>query len=200
MYYPNIVFDMGGVLLDYDEARLMSHYFGDFTEAERVAIHKELYESGLWRRMDRGDFDEFGMARAVCDLLPPHQHAAVTRMVTRYFEVMPPLPANELIPQLKARGQRVYLLTNAPLSFHREKFRLPYLDLFDGVFASCDVHMLKPDAEFYYAFLQKFSLCAKDCFFIDDLAQNIAGAAAVGIAGHCFADRDFTSLKETLGL
>ncbi|MDR2686208.1 MAG: HAD family phosphatase [Oscillospiraceae bacterium] len=196
----NIIFDMGGVLLDFSEARLMDYYFGQFSEDARAQIRGALFASGLWRRMDRGDFDEAGMARAVCELLPEAYHAAVTRLLFHSFEAMPPLPTNELIPLLKARGQRVYLLTNAPRAFHREKYRLPYLALFDGVLASCDVGLLKPDPEIYRLFLRTFGLRAEDCLFIDDMRANIEGARRVGIPGHCFQDRDLEALEKALAV
>jgi len=197
---PNIIFDMGGVLLDFSEARLMGVYFGAFSEEERRLIHGAVFNSGIWRRMDRGDFDEAGTARAICALLPEEYHAAVTRLAFHYFEAMPPLPANELIPLLKARGQRVFLLTNAPRAFHREKARLPYLHMFDGVLASCDVGLLKPDPEIYRVFLRRFDLRAGECLFIDDVWANIEGAAEAGIKGHCYEKRDFEGLKRELGI
>ena len=198
--YKNIIFDMGGVLLDFSEARLMEYYFGAFSERERELIHAAVFGSGLWRRMDRGDFDEAGTAREICALLPEKYHAAVTKLAFHYFEAMPPLPANELIPLLKARGQRVYLLTNAPHAFHREKHRLPYLHMFDGVLASCDVGLLKPDPEIYRLFLRRFDLQAGECLFIDDVRANIEGAARVGIAGHCYETRDLEALKRKLAI
>jgi len=196
--YPNIVFDMGGVLLDFSEARLMQHYFGHLSEDAHKQVYDAIFGSGLWRRMDRGDFNEAGTVRAVCALLPEELHAPVEAMIPNYFEAMPPLPANEIIPLLKARGQRVFLLTNAPRAFHREKYRLPYLHLFDGIFASCDVGMLKPDQEIYRAFLRAFDLRARECLFIDDVRANIEGAAEVGMAGHCYETRDLDALKRAL--
>ena len=198
--YKNIIFDMGGVLLDFSEARLMSYFFGHLPAQAQAQIHCAMFASGLWRRMDRGDFDEAGTVRAICELLPEELHAPAGQMVPHYFEAMPPLPANEMIPLLKARGQGVYLLTNAPHAFHREKFRLPYLHLFDGVLASCDVGMLKPDPEIFRLFLQKFGLRGEDCLFIDDVRANIEGAARAGLAGHCFEKRDLEALRRALGI
>ena len=197
---PNIIFDMGGVLLDFSEARLMAHYFGHFSDEEQRQAYDAVFTSGLWRRMDRGDFDEAGTVREICVLLPEAFHACVTDLVWNYFEAMPPLPTNELIPLLKARGQKVFLLTNAPHAFHREKHRLPYLHLFDGVFSSCDVGLLKPNPEIYRTFLRQFDLRAEDCFFIDDMRANIEGAAKVGMAGYCYEDRDLARLKRVLEL
>ena len=198
--YKNIVFDMGGVLLDFSEARLMGYYFGGLSEAERGLVHAAIFTSGLWRRMDRGDFDEAGTVREVCALLPEALHDGVETMIPKYFEAMPPLPANELIPLLKEQGRRVYLLTNAPLAFHREKNRLPYLRLFDGILASCDVGLLKPDPEIYRVFLRRFGLRAEECLFVDDMRANIEGAASVGIAGHCYEKRDLAALKKALDI
>jgi len=198
--HQNIVFDMGGVLLDFSEARLMDYYFGRLPEEDRRLAHGAIFASGLWRRMDRGDFDEAGTAREICALLPERLRAPAQRMIFNYFEAMPPLPTNEIIPLLKARGQRVYLLTNAPHAFHREKARLPYLALFDGVFASCDVGLLKPDPEIYRLFLRQFDLRAEDCLFVDDMPANVEGARGVGMAGYCFEDRDLPLLKRFLEL
>jgi len=198
--YDNIIFDMGGVLLDFSEARLMEHYFGQLSEEAQRQVHGAIFGSGVWRRMDRGDFDETGTVREICAMLPEALHSSIEAMIPNYFEAMPPLPANEIIPLLKARGQRVFLLTNAPLAFHREKHRLPTLHLFDGVFASCDVGLLKPDPAIYRAFLREFGLRAEDCLFIDDVRANIEGAAMVGMAGHCYEDRDLERLKRALGM
>ncbi|MCL2301263.1 MAG: HAD family phosphatase [Firmicutes bacterium] len=198
--YPNIIFDMGGVLLDFSEARLMAYYFGHLPKGAQNQIYDAVFTSGLWRRMDRGDFDEAGTAGRICALLPEEFHACVTDLVWNYFEAMPPLPANEIIPLLKVRGQRVYLLTNAPHAFHREKYRIPYLQLFDGVFSSCDVRLLKPDPEIYRVFLRQFNLQAQDCLFIDDMRANIEGAAQAGLAGYCYENKDLDALKRFLEL
>jgi len=198
--YKNIVFDMGGVLLDFSEARHIEHFFGGLKPEEQAQVRWALMGSGLWRRYDRGDFDDDGMVREVCALLPPHLHPYIADMVPHNFEAMPPLPTGELIPQLKARGQGVYLLSNTPHAFHREKLRIPHIDRFDGILASCDVGLLKPDPEIFRLFLRTFGLRAEDCLFIDDMQANIEGAAEAGIAGHCFADGDLERLRAALEL
>jgi putative hydrolase of the HAD superfamily len=199
--HQNIIFDMGGVLLDFSEQRLMDWFFADLSAEDRALICAAQYDSGLWRRMDRGDFSEEETVQAMCALLPERLHPALAAMLPKYFEALTPLPeTNALVRELKARGQGVYLLTNAPRVFAREKWRIPSLDAFDGILASYEVRMLKPDREIYLAFLERFSLQAKDCFFIDDMQVNIDGAAAVGIAGYCFADRDVARLRRALGL
>ena len=200
MTYPNIIFDMGGVLLDYSETQLIGQFFGGLTLKEQLQVFTAVMGSGLWQRFDRGDFSDDDMIREVCALLPERLHPRIAAFIPHYFEAMPPLPTCELIPLLKARGQRVYLLSNTPHAFHREKHRIPYIDLFDGILASCDVRLIKPDPEIYRLLLRKFDLRAEECFFIDDMQDNIDGAASVGIAGHCFEDGDLEKLKKVLEL
>ncbi|MDR2753388.1 MAG: HAD family phosphatase [Oscillospiraceae bacterium] len=196
--YQNIVFDMGGVLLDFSYERLLQFYFGNCAPAERAQV-RAVFESGLWNRMDRGDFDAQGMLEACCAQLPAHLHAPLARMLPNYFEAMPPLPACELIPTLKAQGRRVFLLSNAPLVFCPPT-HLPYYSLFDGVFTSCQVRLLKPEPAIYQAFLRQFNLEPEESFFIDDNRANIEAAAAAGIAGFCFDTKDLAGLKATLAL
>ncbi len=199
--HQNIIFDMGGVLLDFSEQRVLDWFFADFSVADKESLRAALYASGIWRRMDRGDFDEEGTMQAMCALLPEHLRAPLRDMLPRYFESLTPIPeTNALVRELKSMGRGVYLLTNAPRIFAREKHRLPCLDAFDGVLASYEVRLLKPEPEIYLCFLERFQLRAQDCFFIDDMRANVDGAAAVGIAGHCFADRDVAKLRRALGL
>ena len=48
------------------------------------------------------------------------------------------------------------------------------------------VKCLKPSPEIYRILLDRYSLQASDCVFIDDNAANVAGAEAVGIRGILF--------------
>ena len=57
------------------------------------------------------------------------------------------------------------------------------LDGFDGGVASCEVHINKPDPKIYKALLDKYSLKAEECVFIDDRLENVQAAFALGFAG-----------------
>jgi len=50
----------------------------------------------------------------------------------------------------------------------------------------------------YGRFFDRFGLKPEECYFIDDLQNNIEGAKACGMDGYCFADGDVGKLKETL--
>ena len=73
------------------------------------------------------------------------------------------------------------MLSNASDAFYRYFPKFLPLDFFNGVFVSSDYRMLKPDAEIYEAFLARYGLLAEECLFIDDRAENVAGAEEVGM-------------------
>ena len=56
----------------------------------------------------------------------------------------------------------------------------------DGTLISADVKLVKPQPEIYRLLLEKFSLTAQECFFIDDSPANIEGALMCGIPGAVF--------------
>ena len=82
--------------------------------------------------------------------------------------------------RLKNHGYSVYYLSNIPedvLALLKER---GVLDRFDGGVASCEVHINKPDPRIYQALLDKYHLRADECIFIDDRADNLVAASALG--------------------
>ena len=57
---------------------------------------------------------------------------------------------------------------------------------------------MKPQKEMYGHLFERFGLIPEECFFIDDVQENIEGARACGMDGYCFADGDFERLKAVL--
>ena len=89
----------------------------------------------------------------------------------------------ELVRRLKSHGYCVYYLSNIPqdvLDLLRDR---GVLDGFDGGVASCEVHINKPDPKIYKALLDKYSLKAEECVFIDDRLENVQAAFRLGFAG-----------------
>ena len=62
---------------------------------------------------------------------------------------------------------------------------------------SADVKLLKPDPQIYRVFLNRFSLKAEECVFIDDTPINVEGAIHEKMAGVVF-DMDVDALKQNL--
>ena len=90
----------------------------------------------------------------------------------------------EALSALRARGHRLWLLTNAQRAF--TEYELRYLglhDLFDDILISSDFRCRKPDPRFFRALLDRHQLDPQRCLMIgNDRCTDIAGAKSVGLA------------------
>ncbi len=87
------------------------------------------------------------------------------------------------------RARRVGMITNAWPDIRRwleNEWRIAHL--FDPLIISAEVGVAKPDPRIYQLALQALGLPAHQVLFIDDFAENIAGAQAVGMQTHHFKD------------
>ena len=95
----------------------------------------------------------------------------------------------EIVRALHGRGVPLYAITNFSHEFW-PPFRAreaAIFDLFEGILVSGEVRLVKPDPAIYALALERFGLSAGEAVFIDDRADNVAAAEAMGIAGHLFA-------------
>lgn len=181
----NIVFDMGGVLIDFNPSRYIARVTDDPRDAE--LLRQELFISEEWAHTDRGDMTYEEVADSVCRRLPERLHPLVRRLLAEWVLDMPAIPgAEELARDLKAAGYRIYLLSNTCEKFHTFRELIPALRYFDGEFISCDWRLVKPEPGIYQSFFSHFGLVPAECLFIDDSPQNIEAAARQGMAGYVF--------------
>lgn len=181
----NIVFDMGGVLIDFDPARFVRRYTADPGEA--ALLENGIFRTVEWALMDWGYCTEEEACRIFCSRLPEKLHAAVKSLVYHWEEPLCPIEGMEaLIRRLKARGYGIYLLSNATTRQPDYWHRIPGWDCFDGTVISAFYHQVKPQSEIYRTLLEKYGLQAQECVFVDDLAQNVAGARLCNWQGIVF--------------
>ena len=192
----NIVFDMGGVLIDFDPIRSVKNHFAS---EDRNAVLANTFRSKEWSVMDKGDISVEEALKKMTSRLPERLHAEVRRMVLERETEMPPIA--EMYPVVKAlkeNGYKIYLLSNCPDWFDDFKKSVPAFAFFDGFIISAYYNEIKPDEKIYKALFNEFSLKPEECFFIDDMQANIDTANRLGMNTHCFADRDFEKLKQDM--
>jgi putative hydrolase of the HAD superfamily len=87
-----------------------------------------------------------------------------------------------LAAEFRAAGGRTAFLSNSgPEVMARVRARWPLEARFDAVVISCEVGLSKPDPRIYRLCLDQLGLPAPETLFVDDLADNIAGAARIGL-------------------
>ncbi len=192
----NIVFDMGGVLIDYNPKKTVATYF---PQEYYDILMEEVFANQLWHRLDGGTLRHDEAIEIVLPRIPKETRDLVKVMLTDFYPYMPPFPQMyNLIKKIKAAGYNVYLLSNATPRFFDRYQDIPALTLMDGYFISALYKLLKPQKEIYEAFCNKFSLKPEECFFIDDMPQNIEGARNYGMKGHVFKISEVESLENAL--
>ena len=192
----NILFDMGNVLLRFDRQVFLDRL--TVTEEEKQLLLQEVFLSPEWVEMDRGTLREETAEPIMCSRLPSHLHEAVHQLTSCWDQPILPMEGMaRLVEELKEAGYGMYLLSNASVQQHAYWPRVPGSELFDGTLISADEGIMKPQRSIYLLCLDRFGLKAEECFFIDDVPANIAGAKECGISGAVFhGDADI--LREDL--
>lgn len=192
----NIIFDMGGVLIDYNPEKLL---YGMFDKETADILLKEVFRNPLWADKDRGIITPDEIMQKVKGVIPDSVFDKTSEMVDNFYPYMPPFERMYgFVESLKAKGYGIYLLSNASSDFHERRSGIPALSLFDGVIISADHKLLKPEKEIYEKLYETFDLKPEECFFIDDVQANIDGAKATGMDGHCYRHGDLDILKAAM--
>ena len=181
--YKNIIFDFGGVVVDFaPKDFLMNHFMNRLAEEETYAL---VFGSQEWQDLDRGTISREEANRSMLE------NAA---RANRVFEVQTCIEewagmlrtkkdTVQIMRKLKAAGYRLYYLTNIPADIMDELRQREWFSLFDGGIASCDVHLCKPEPEIFTTLMQTFRLAYDETIFIDDNKVNAQAAYNLGITG-----------------
>ena len=180
----NVIFDFGGVLYRYEPDYLLSCFFDN---AEDLAIAKPvIYRE--WHKLDEGSVDYEEYTRETESLLPERLRKPARDFLYGWHRCEPPMEQTwALAAKLKARGYKIFLLSNAPVTFAAALDIYPILKIFDGTVVSGPIHMVKPNADIFLHTLDKFGLKAEESLFVDDMAVNAEGARKVGMYGYAYS-------------
>ena len=200
--YKNILFDMGNVLVTYNPEWVIQRYTEDeelIREVKNIVFHSQ-----EWFLLDAGLIEEEKAERNWMERLSSDKARELAHLSFQNWHLynMKTIPGTaEIIRALKENGKEIYLLSNASmrlLSIYKEV--IPAVECFSGIFYSAAHKCVKPQDIIYERFLKEYSLNPSDCFFIDDLEENISAAKAVGISGAVMKSRTAKETAEILGL
>lgn len=179
--YKNVIFDIGGVMVDFDPKDFLLERFCNAAVEENV--YRLTFGSETWQKLDAGLCSRYEGSQAML---------AAARAEGCAFEVQEVLEnwtsilrvrrrMVELVRRLKNHGYCVYYLSNIPEDILPLLMRRGLDGVFDGGVASCDVHINKPDPRIYQCLLDKYGLTAGECIFIDDSRANVQTAFQLGM-------------------
>jgi 2-haloacid dehalogenase len=175
-----VVFDIGGVLLDWNPRHLYRKLFDDEEDMNRFLAEVCTLE---WHDAhDRGVSVELSCAK----LAARHpEHAELIWAWGRRSEEMIAGPIHgtvEILRELKDLGVRCYALTNMEAeTYPRRLERFEFLGLFDGTVVSAFEGMAKPDLEIFQRLHRRFYLTPSATVMIDDSGRNVDAARSSGM-------------------
>jgi 2-haloacid dehalogenase len=195
--YNTIIFDLGGVLLDWNPLYVYDENYFSTTE-QRDYFFSRICTSEWNEEQDAGRSIVEGTQMLVEQF--PEWEQPIRDYYGRWTEMLrgPIGESVDLFRELKSTGRyKFYALTNWQADlFNIALVRYNFLHWFDGRVVSGVEKTRKPFPEFYKLLLSRYSIQPSEAVFIDDNLRNVAGAEAVGIKSIHFQSP--AQLKEEL--
>ena len=183
----NVIFDLGGVVLDWNPDRIVSRF--QPVPEMRASLKAALFGHADWRLFDRGTLSESELIDRL-SVRVGGTRQAMTAILDGIRDSLVEKPDTvQLIRNLQERGTPLYCLSNMPASVYAHlRQRHNFWDAFSGIVISGEVQMMKPEPEVFRHLLAAFNLRAEESVFIDDLPANIESARQLGLRAICFKD------------
>jgi 2-haloacid dehalogenase len=182
------LFDIGGVILDWNPRHLYRQLVADDDEIERFL--EEVCTLEWHAAFDRGE----PMDAACSELARQHPDDAdlieawkrQDEMVNGEIE-----GTRAVIEHLRDAGVALYLITNMPAADYATRLeRFEVLSLFDGAIVSGLEGVIKPDPRIFERAIERFDLDPAMTLFVDDSERNVAVATSLGMIGHRFTSAE----------
>lgn len=196
-----VVFDVGNVLFSWDPRFLYERLIDDGQALD--AFLRDVVTIDWHFQHDAGR--PFAETSAELAARYPEHRELIAHWGPRFNESLgPPIEGMvELVEALDARGVPLFAITNFSDEFWGP-FRDTQTELFGrfrDIVVSGTERLVKPDPAIYRLALRRFGVDAAEAIFIDDRAENVAGAESVGMRGHLFTGAaPLRRELETLGL
>ncbi|MEP7183465.1 MAG: HAD family phosphatase [Betaproteobacteria bacterium] len=184
------IFDLGGVLLEWNPRHLYRKLFGG-DDAAMEAFLANVCTTEWNVRQDAGR----SFADATRELLPRHadQIELIEAFGPRFGEMIPgPIDgAVDVLAEVRDRGVPIYAITNwSAETFPPQRERFPFLGWFRDIVVSGVEGVIKPDPRIFRILLERNGIAPESAVFIDDVATNAAAASALGLHGIHFRSPD----------
>ena len=181
-----VVFDLGGVLIDWDPRYLYRRMLPD---GEVEAFLDEIGFADWNHAQDAGG--SWVDAVASHAARHPHRRELIEAYPQRFLETLggPIAGTVAILEELHAREVPLLALTNwSAETFRVAREEFSFLELFDGIVVSGEERVAKPDPRIFSLLLERYDLQPGDVVFVDDAAANIDAARSAGVTAIHYRD------------
>ena len=188
MTIKTIIFDLGGVLIDWNPEYL----YLDIFEGDRVKMNA-FFEQVCTMDWNENQDAGYPLSKATEDRIAlfPEYETLIKIYYGRWEEMLEEAITGSVQILKKLINDpkfRVVALTNwSAETFPVALKRFDFLHWFEGIVVSGTEKTRKPYPEIYQITLDRFNIAPSETLFIDDNLRNIKGAEAIGINGIHFS-------------
>lgn len=176
----NVIFDIGGVLVDYHTDTYYENR--GYSKEESRKLADATMRSTWWCEYDRGIFTEKEI-RGFFEKDAPDLAGDIEKSLSDLKDIV--TKRDSTIPWIQhvhARGRKAYFLSNFSLPALRDcEDAMAFRKVMDGGILSFEEGIIKPDAEIYKLILSRYQLNPEKSVFIDDTRRNLPMAEHFGI-------------------
>lgn len=198
--YKSVIFDLGGVLIDWNPRYLYRKLFKDEVAMEHFLATVCTLD---WNALQDAGRPVAEATHSLIRKWPGHAEL-IEAYYARWTEMLggPIEGTVAVIDDLRARGVPLFALTNwSAETFPYVEHRYEFMEWFEHILVSGRVGLKKPDVAIFRLLLARCGIDVREAVFIDDSAANIAAAASIGL--HAIRFTSATGLRsdlETLGI
>lgn len=183
----NIIFDIGGVLLDYNPKTYLDKL--NIEESKRKELNNIIFHNSKWKDCLNGFITNSELIEYLVKENKKYKDEIKQILSKENLKYMLP-PKQEMIEyykSLKQKGYKIYLCSNVTedtYNYINDGFEI--IQLADGGVFSCFENISKPNVEIYQKLIKKYNLDIEKSILIDDTKRNIISANDIGLNGILF--------------
>lgn len=176
----NVIFDAGGVLLEWDPPRIIAQLYPD--PQDQAQIREHIFDHPDWHEYDRGTLTEANVAAHFAQR-SGRTPEEIRQLLRATAESLRPIDSTiRLLEDLAAAGVHLYLLSNMPeATFNILVKRHEFFGYFKHLVISGKILMLKPEHAIYRHLVETTGIVPAESVFIDDLTRNVIAARESGL-------------------
>ena len=193
----NIIFDIGGVLLDYNPKTYLDKL--NIEDGKRKELNDIIFHNQKWKDCLNGSITNSELIEYLVKENLKYKNEIEQILIKDNLKYMLP-PKQEMIEyykSLKQKEYKIYLCSNITkdtYDYIKDNFEI--IQIADGGVFSCFENISKPNVEIYYKLIEKYNLNMEESILIDDTKRNIISSNDIGLKGILF--NNIEDIKEVL--
>lgn len=183
----NIIFDIGGVLLDYNPKTYLDKL--DIKESRRNKLNDVIFHDQRWKDCLNGFISNSELIEQLVreNLEYKKEIELILSKDSLKYMLPPKQDAIEYYKSLKRKGYKIFLCSNITKdTYNYVKDNFEIIQIADGGVFSCFENISKPNSEIYYRLIEKYNLEIEKSILIDDTKRNVMSANDIGLRGILF--------------